>query len=70
MSPIVFMFFKNDIFSCINAHAEGTVSIIDLSLCMLYADDVVLFFSLPNRLSLFKLCYMKYKITKIPGISP
>ena len=44
LSPILFMFFINDIITCIDTHAEDTISVDDVVLFMLlYADDAVIF---------------------------
>ena len=44
LSPILFMFFINDIITCINTHAEDTISVDDVALfILLYADDAVIF---------------------------
>ena len=56
LSPILFMFFINDIITCIEPHAEDTISVDDVVLFMLlYADDAVIFAqsaeSLQNMLS-------------------
>ena len=44
LSPILVMFFINDIITCINTHAEDTISVDDVALfILLYADDAVIF---------------------------
>ena len=44
LSPILFMFFINDIITCIDTHAEDTLSVDDVVLfILLYADDAVIF---------------------------
>ena len=44
LSPILFMFFINDIITCIDTHAEDTISVDDVVLfILLYADDAVIF---------------------------